>query len=113
MAAALPFTIDDGAAFADRIGEGGVDRAAFARRLAGAAGALDRLRALKDGGTLPLLALPDRRDDLPALATLAERMRRKTSDVLILGTGGSSLGGQTLYALADQGFGPPKGTPRL
>ncbi|MGE0725780.1 MAG: glucose-6-phosphate isomerase, partial [Alphaproteobacteria bacterium] len=58
-------------------------------------------------------ALPDRRDDLPALATLAERMRRKTSDVLILGTGGSSLGGQTLSALADPGFGPPKGTPRL
>lgn len=107
------FEIDDDAAFADRIGAGGIDRAAFARRLAGTGGTLDRLRARKSDGSLPLLALPDRRDDLPALARLAERMRQKTADVLVLGTGGSSLGGQTLNALADQGFGPPKGIPRL
>ncbi|MCC7272136.1 MAG: glucose-6-phosphate isomerase [Alphaproteobacteria bacterium] len=110
MSAAPPFAIDDSACF---VGKGGIDGKAFAARLAAADGALERLRARHADGTLPLLRLPGRRDDLPALATLAQRMRQKTADLLVLGTGGSSLGGQTLYALADQGFGPPKGTPRI
>ncbi len=109
----MPFEIDDSACFADRSGKNGIDRKSFARRLAGAGGALARVRAMRDEGTLPLLGLPARRDDLAALEALAGRMRKKTSDVLVLGTGGSSLGGQTLYALADQGFGPPKGSPRM
>ena len=33
--------------------------------------------------------------------------------MIILGTGGSSLGGQTLCSLADVGFGPQDGSPRL
>jgi glucose-6-phosphate isomerase len=33
--------------------------------------------------------------------------------VVVLGTGGSSLGGQTLYALCDQGFGPKGGGARV
>jgi glucose-6-phosphate isomerase len=33
--------------------------------------------------------------------------------VIVLGTGGSSLGGQTLVALKDQGFGPQNGRPKL
>ena len=109
----IPFEIDDSALFADRVGNAGLDAAAFVRGLAARGASLDRVRALRDEGTLPLLALPGRRDDLPALEALAARMRRKTRDVLVLGTGGSSLGGQTLYALADQGFGPPKGIPRI
>ncbi|BBK45241.1 glucose-6-phosphate isomerase [Allostella vacuolata] len=109
----IPFEIDDSALFADRVGKAGLDAAAFGRGLAAHGASLDRVRALRDEGTLPLLALPGRRDDLPALEALAARMRRKTRDVLVLGTGGSSLGGQTLYALADQGFGPPKGIPRI
>ena len=109
----IPFQIDDSACFADRIGKAGIERKSFARRLAAGSGALARVRAMRDDGTLPLLALPGRRDDLPALEALAGRMRKKTGDLLVLGTGGSSLGGQTLYALADQGFGPPKGIPRI
>jgi glucose-6-phosphate isomerase len=109
----IPFAIDDSALFADRVGKAGIDAAAFARGLAGRGAELARVRAMRDEGTLPLLALPGRRDDLPPLEALAVRMRKKTGDVLVLGTGGSSLGGQTINALADQGFGPPKGTPRL
>lgn len=109
----IPFQIDDSACFADRIGKTGIDHKSFAARLSAAGDALARVRAMRDEGTLPLLALPSRRDDLAPLKALAARMRKRTSDVLVLGTGGSSLGGQTLYALADQGFGPPNGVPRI
>ena len=56
--------------------------------------------------------MPRRRDDEAALRRALRDFRtaprQKFRDVLILGTGGSSLGGQTLYALAD-----PRALPRL
>ncbi len=75
--------------------------------------ALDWLRARHEDGALPLLRLPAQRDDLAALEQVADAFRERFDDVLVLGTGGSSLGGQTLYALADYGFGPAQGRPRL
>lgn len=98
--------------FADAIGDGGLDRAAYDAMLGRTRGALDAVRAAHDDGTLPLLRLPAARDDLAALRPVADRLRGRFRDVVILGTGGSSLGGQTLYALADRGFGPPPGAPR-
>ena len=73
---------------------------------------LDRLRDQHGKGSEPLLAISARRDDLKALTPLAEEFRR-FGHVVVLGIGGSSLGGQTLYALADRGFGPKPGAPRL
>jgi glucose-6-phosphate isomerase len=75
--------------------------------------ALDQLRRWRDDGTLPLLALPYRQDDIDVIAPIATRFRNSFDDVIVLGAGGSSLGGKCLYALADCGWGPPKGTPRL
>ena len=57
-------------------------------------GGLAQLRAWRDDGSLPLLALPGRRDDLAALQAVIARYREGFDDVLILGTGGSSLGGR-------------------
>ena len=74
--------------------------------------ALERLRAQRAKGAEPLLSVAECRDDLAALAPIAAEFRR-FEHVIVLGTGGSSLGGQTLYSLVDRGFGPPKGTPRL
>lgn len=74
---------------------------------------VDDLKVQYDSGTLPLLRLPETTADLEDLKDIAERFRTKFDDVVILGTGGSSLGGQTLYSLADSGFGPRKGGPRL
>jgi glucose-6-phosphate isomerase len=51
--------------------------------------------------------------DLDAIDSIAERYQANFDDVLILGLGGSSLGGKATAALADQGFGPPPGAPRL
>ena len=83
-----------------------LDERAFADLLAGTAEALDALRLARAEGSLPLLALPGRRDDLDALEPLAERFRAHCDDVVVLGTGGSSLGGQAIYAFAAPGAAP-------
>ena len=80
--------------------------------LARALPALDKIRKWKDDGTLPLLKLPARRDDLEALKPHAERFA-KFEHVVVMGSGGSSMSGKTLAALKDQGYGPVKGRPKL
>ncbi len=109
----MPYSQSIDNCLADAIGPAGLERAALDAMVAQSAPALDRLRGWRRGGGLPLLALPDARDDLAALAPIAARYRENFDDVIILGTGGSSLGGRCLYALCDAGWGPPPGTPRL
>lgn len=97
---------------AETIGASGLGAGELAALLQRTQPALDAIakKRYKDGEAL--LALPGRRDDLAALKPVADEFRR-FEHVLILGTGGSSLGGQTLYALVDLGFGPPPGIPQL
>lgn len=109
---ALPYRQITEACFETRIGKGGLSRAAFERTLAATPPALERLRAQHQEGH-PILRLPEARDDLTLIETHAQRLRSSFSELVVLGTGGSSLGGQALAALVDQGFGPPVGTPRL
>ena len=56
----------------------------------------------------PILALPARRDDLERLAPIAARLRGDFADLVVLGTGGSSLGAQALeQGAADRGLPGP------
>jgi glucose-6-phosphate isomerase len=91
---------------AETVGQRGLDHGALDAMLARTGPALDKLRRLRDDGSLPLLRLPGRKDDVAQLRhilkTFRAAPRQRFRDVIILGTGGSSLGGQTLYALADQ-----------
>ena len=96
--------------FAEAIGKGGLERSDFDAALTETAAAMAALRRHHEQGSLALLALPGRGDDLASLGALAERLRADFSDVVILGAGGSSLGGQALGALAP---GPVVGAPRL
>ena len=98
---------------AETIGARGLTGAELAAALGRTVPSLETLRRRHGDGSLPLLRLPGRRDDLAALAALAGEFRDRFADVLVLGIGGSSLGGQTLVALADHGFGPRPGAPRL
>jgi len=78
--------------------------------------ALTALRARHADGTLPLLRLPERRDDVATILGYAALLRDGTSDVIFLGTGGSSLGGQTLAQLAGHavpGVGALRDPPRI
>ena len=61
------------------------------------------MRAAHEKSTLPLLRFPARTDDLDAIAKAAVRLRAGATDVVVLGVGGSSLGGQTLAQLAGVG----------
>jgi glucose-6-phosphate isomerase len=104
-----PYTQDLAGCF----GNHGLSDALYQALLSDTAGALQAIRAAHADGSLPLLRLPGARDDMAAFRPVADRFRADFSDVVVLGTGGSSLGGQTLYSLIDRGFGPPGGTPRL
>ena len=107
------FEHDNSRCFSDEIGESGIDRSAFEPVLAQTAESLAGLIEIRRKSGLPLLELPAARDDLVHPAAVAERLRRSSDHVVLLGTGGSSLGGQTLAALADRGFGPRRGRPKL
>ena len=95
-----PYTQSIERAFRSRIGDGGIDDQAFAQMLSHAEGELENLRKAYRDGSLQLLRLPERTDDLAALRTTAKKFDGST-DIVFLGTGGSSLGGQTIAQLAD------------
>src|SRR5579872_5584160 len=77
-------------------GKGAVPRADYEKALANAGPALDWLRGQR--GSLELLGIPARKDDLKAAAKLAAGIKGAKT-VAVLGIGGSSLGGQALTAL--------------
>jgi glucose-6-phosphate isomerase len=111
----MPYSQSIERAFKSRIGEGGIDDQAFARMLAHAEGELENLRDKYRRGVLPLLRLPERTDDFPALKRAAKKLAG-AGDIVFLGTGGSSLGGQTLSQLADYavpGLGALRDKPRV
>jgi glucose-6-phosphate isomerase len=100
----------------ERIGPHGVAADAFAAMLARCQPALDWLRARHADGGLPLMRLPERHDDLAGIRDAARRIAAGATDIVLLGTGGSSLGGQTLAALAGHGvagIGALRAPPRL
>jgi glucose-6-phosphate isomerase len=88
------------------IGDQGLHEAELAVALEQAELGLVQLRAWRDAGSLPLLDLPGRRDDLDALKPVIHRYQEHFADVLVLGTGGSSLGGRALCARAAPHKGP-------
>jgi glucose-6-phosphate isomerase len=99
----MPFkqTIEN--ARAEKIGEHGVGRAALDDALKRGEAALVAVRNAHETSSLPLLRLPAKTSDLDGIRTAAARLRKGATDVVVLGTGGSSLGGQTLAQLAGVG----------
>jgi glucose-6-phosphate isomerase len=100
----------------ENVGSHGVAADALKAALARAEGALEWLRARHADRALPLLRLPETRGDLEAIRDAARQLADRASDIVILGTGGSSLGGQTLAQLAGfavPGVGSLRPPPRL
>jgi glucose-6-phosphate isomerase len=100
----------------DRVGVEGVAATALADALRRAEDGLKWLRARHADNGLPLLRLPAETRDLAAVNDAAARLTAGATDVVLLGTGGSSLGGQTLAQLADYnvaGVGALRALPRL
>jgi glucose-6-phosphate isomerase len=97
---AMPITQSIDSALEKNIGPHGVTDKALNDALARAEGALESLRARHADGGLPLLQLPGTHDDLVAIREAGRRLANGATDIVFLGTGGSSLGGQTLAQLA-------------
>ena len=98
------------------VGPHGVSDAALSAALARAEPALETLRARHADGSLPLLRLPEQTNDIAGIRDAAAKLSSGASDIVILGTGGSSLGGQTLAQLAFYavpGVGALRIAPRL
>src|SRR5262245_39734354 len=101
---------------AERVGPEGIDQKTLT----------DTLRCPQDGPAwlppthadrgLPLLRRPAEAGDLETIRSAAARLRHGATDVVLMGTGGSSLGGQTVAQLADHavaGAGALRAAPRL
>jgi len=100
----------------EHVGPHGVGKDALKSALARAESALDWLRARHADGRLPLLRLPETRSDLETIRDTARQLADRATDIVILGTGGSSLGGQTLAQLAGfavAGVGALRAPPQL
>ena len=104
------------AALEKNVGPHGVSDTTLTAVLDRTNAALDWLRARHADRSLPLLHLPETRSDLEAIRDTARRLADGATDIVILGTGGSSLGGQTLAQLAGvavPGVGALRSPPQL
>jgi glucose-6-phosphate isomerase len=99
----MPLVQSIASARTEAIGRHGVSEAALADALARSAGALTSLKARHADSSLPLLQLPQQRNDIDGIVAAAARLSTGATDIVMLGTGGSSLGGQTLAQLAGHG----------
>ena len=65
---------------------------------------IHQLATYKQNGELPMLTLPYEREDIKEVESIADYVRQNFKEMMVLGTGGSSLGGQTLAALKKNPF---------
>jgi glucose-6-phosphate isomerase len=94
----LPFTVSLDLALG---GPGACPRPAFDAALVQGEASLAWLRGQAAAKSLELLGIVDRTDDIEAARPVAAAFTKDTSEVAVLGIGGSSLGGQALMALRD------------
>jgi len=86
------------------IGGSGLPNAALDRYLERLQPRLDSLRKAYAAGTLPLLRVPEWRDDIAAARDALAALTTNARTLVFFGTGGSSLGGQTLAQLGGWGI---------
>ena len=87
--------------FLAALGESG--ESVIESRIRGIETGLARLQDEAEQGLRPWLFLPGDKSDLPAIQEAAEAIAADADDVLLLGTGGSSLGARALASLAAAG----------
>jgi glucose-6-phosphate isomerase len=94
------FSHDISGCMAARVGDAGLSDADLAVYIERAGAARARLCGLHEQNGLPLTHLPRKTDDLAACETAARFLRDGATDIVFLGTGGSSLGAQAIAQLA-------------
>ncbi len=113
----MSYSQDIKGCLSETIGDNGLTSDVLNQALGQTQGALEDIRSKYDDRSLPLLRLPEERDDLAECQRLAKFFSdQETTDVVVLGIGGSSLGAQALGQLAGFGtpvYAPAAGQPRL
>ncbi len=84
----------------DRAGSAGLSQTLLGEAMARAREARARVCAMYEDRALPLLRLPELEADMAASEELAAFLKGGATDIVFLGTGGSSLGAQALAQLA-------------
>jgi glucose-6-phosphate isomerase len=86
---------------------------AYDSNLAETAQSIAKITEWYEQAAIPLLQLPQSVEDLAPLQAISDRYRESFSDVVILGTGGSSLGGKCLCELAPRNPSAERRSPTL
>ena len=81
---------------ATNIGPLGLPEASLEKNLTALEPRLASLRQAHADGSLPLLRVPEWREDIDAARAALDRLTQGARTLVFFGTGGSSLGGQTL-----------------
>ena len=81
------------------IGGSGLTQSMLDDRLAKLDAALATLKTRHEDGSLPLLRVPEQTQDLDAAADALQKLSAGAKTLVFFGTGGSSLGGQTIAQL--------------
>src|SRR4051812_19222736 len=92
----MPLIQSIDSALEKNVGSHGIADAALKSALDRAEAAPAWLRARYADGGLPLLRLAGKHADLRPVIDAGRRLADRATDIVLLGTGGSSLGGQTL-----------------
>lgn len=87
-----------------KIGGAGLSQASLGAHLAKLEARLDGLRKDYATSALPLLRVPEWRDDIGQAREALQRLTHGARTLVFFGTGGSSLGGQTLAQLGGWGI---------
>ncbi|HEY8277890.1 MAG TPA: glucose-6-phosphate isomerase [Methyloceanibacter sp.] len=95
----LPFAQSVAGCLEANIGASGLSPASLDAYLAKIEPVLASLRDAHKSGALPLLRVPARRDDIGPARDAIDRLSQGATTLVFFGTGGSSLGGQTLAQL--------------
>ncbi len=95
----LPFTQTITTAFAEAVGMHGADSKRFVALRASLAPAMQELTTMPGPEAAAILRLPTATDDLPEIMAIAARLRARFRTLVVVGMGGSSLGGETLAQL--------------
>ena len=82
-----------------QIGSAGLPQSSLDKHLAKLEPRLAALREAYAKSTLPLLRVPERRGDIPPARDALKKLTHSARTLVFFGTGGSSLGGQTLAQL--------------
>lgn len=100
----LPYTQDISTALDAKIKTHGVSQKDIDAALARIPDIAKALKARNEKGELSVLSEPFKTDDLPIIERVAQKIQQQFSHVVVMGTGGSSLGAMTLCSLKQPKF---------